>query len=86
MRRTLPQKTDLTELSEGPFSHLLQTYNNIPHKCLGFHTSAEIFSNQVLHLKCESTFLLPGNAEVLRQGMLRYSLAWFRIVQERFLL
>ena len=34
-------------------------YNNTPRKCLGYRSPAEIFSNQVLHLKCESTFRLP---------------------------
>ena len=34
---------------------LLQAYNNTPRKCLGYRTPAELFSNQVLHLKCEST-------------------------------
>ena len=56
MRRTLPRKTDLAELSDGRFVQLLQAYNNTPRKCLGYSTPAEIFSNQVLHLKCESTF------------------------------
>ena len=36
-------------------------YNNTPRKCLGYRTPAEIFANQVLHLKCESTSRLsPG--------------------------
>ena len=56
MRRTLPRKTNLAELSEGRFVQLVQAYNNTPRKCLGYRTSAEIFSDQVLHLKCESTF------------------------------
>ena len=59
MRRTLPRKTDLAQLSENQFAHLLQAYNNTPRKCLGYRTPSEIFSDQVLHLKCESTFRLP---------------------------
>ena len=56
MRRTLPRKTDLAWLSEKRFTQLVQAYNNTPRKCLGYRTPAEIFLNQVLHLKCESTF------------------------------
>ena len=56
MRRTLPRKTDLAGLSEKRFTQLVQAYNNTPRKCLGYQTPAEIFLNQVLHLKCESTF------------------------------
>ena len=58
MRRTLPRKTDLAGLSEKRFTQLVQAYNNTPRKCLGYRTPAEIFLNQVLHLKCESTFPL----------------------------
>ena len=57
MRRTLPRKTDLAGLSEDRFTQLVQAYNNTPRKCLGYRTPAEIFSDQVLHLKCESIFL-----------------------------
>ena len=58
LRRTLPRKTDLAALSEDRFTQLIQAYNNTPRKCLGYRTPAEIFQNQVLHLKCESTFPL----------------------------
>ena len=59
MRRTLPRKTDLTTLSDAQFAHLVRSYNNTPRKCLGYRTPAEIFSAQVLHLKCESTSQPP---------------------------
>ncbi len=58
LRRTLPRKTDLAALSEDRFTQLIQAYNNTPRKCLGYKTPAEIFQNQVLHLKCESTLPL----------------------------
>ena len=58
MRRTLPRKTDLSGLSEDQFVQLVQSYNNTPRKCLGYGTPAEIFSNLVVHLKCESGFRL----------------------------
>ena len=58
MRRGLPRKTDLAMVSEERFAQLVQAYNHTPRKCLGYQTPAEIFINQVLHLKCESTFPL----------------------------
>ena len=56
MRRVLPRKTDLATVTEERFAQLVQAYNHTPRKCLGYQTPAEIFINQVLHLKCESTF------------------------------
>ena len=68
MRRTLPRKTDLAELPDDRLDQLVRSYNNTPRKCLGCYTPAEIlsdystnsehFTNQVLHLKCESSFPL----------------------------
>ena len=58
LRRLLPRKTDLAKLSEERFAQLVQAYNHTPRKCLGYQTPAEVFINQVLHLKCESTFPL----------------------------
>jgi IS30 family transposase len=59
MRRTLPRKTDLTTLPDRRFVELIQAYNNTPRKCLDFQTPAEVFWNNLLHFKCESTFWLP---------------------------
>ena len=60
VRRTLPRKTDLADLSNDQFNYMFQAYNNTPRKCLGYRTSIEVFLNEVLHLKCESIFrLLP---------------------------
>ena len=63
MRRVLPRKADLAELTDDAFDRLFANHNNTPRKCLGYYTPAEIFarnlSQQVLHLKCESTFPLP---------------------------
>ncbi len=56
MRRTLPRKTDLAALPDDRFVQLIQAYNNTPRKCLGYRTPAELFSEKVLHFKCESTF------------------------------
>ncbi len=58
MRRTLPRKTDLATVTNHRFTELVRAYNNTPRKCLGFRTPAEVFTNQVLHFKCESTFPL----------------------------
>ena len=56
LRRTLPRKTDLATLTPARFTQLVQAYNNTPRKCLGYQTPAEVFWDQPLHLKCESTF------------------------------
>lgn len=58
MRRLLPRKTDLATVSDDRFLDLVRSYNNTPRKCLDYRTPAEVFWEQVLHFKCESTFLL----------------------------
>ena len=55
MRRMLPRKTDLATLSNKQFRQLVNNYNNTPRKCLDFLTPAEVFWNNMLHFKCEST-------------------------------
>jgi len=55
MRRFLPRKTDLASLSDNEFNALIALYNNTPRKCLDFRTPAEVFLQQLLHFKCEST-------------------------------
>jgi len=60
LRRKLPQTTDLAALSEEQFVNQIRAYNNTPRKCLDFQTPAEIFCNEVLRFKCESTTFLPG--------------------------
>jgi IS30 family transposase len=59
MRRTLPRKTDLATVPDVRFAQFVQAYNNTPRKCLGYLTPAEVFANQVLHFKRESTFPPP---------------------------
>ena len=56
MRRLIPRKTDLATISDRHFTALLQAYNATPRKCLDFMTPAELFLQQLLHFKCESTF------------------------------
>ncbi|MEP2860377.1 MAG: hypothetical protein ABJP27_01350, partial [Parvibaculum sp.] len=46
---------DLAALSDSRFNLLLALYNNTPRKCLDFRTPAELFSEKLLHFKCEST-------------------------------
>ena len=58
LRRFLPQKTDLAQVPNGWLNQILLAYNNTPRKCLGYQTPAEILFDQLLHLKCEFTFLL----------------------------
>jgi len=58
MRRGLPRKTDLATLSDQRLLSLVRSYNHTPRKCLNFKTPAEVFSRDLLHFKCESTFRL----------------------------
>ena len=55
MRRTIPRKTDLALLSDKQLSALVRQYNNTPRKCLDWRSPAELFCDQVLHFKREST-------------------------------
>jgi IS30 family transposase len=55
LRRVLPRSTDLRKLSQNDIDRLAARYNNIPRKCLGFQTPAEIFTLQLLHFNCVST-------------------------------
>jgi IS30 family transposase len=56
MRKPLPRKTDLLTISNTRLSEIFRNYNNTPRKCLDWHTPAELFWQQVLHFKRESTF------------------------------
>jgi IS30 family transposase len=58
MRRGLPRKTDLATLSDQRLISLVRSYNHTPRKCLNYKTPAEVFTRDLLHLKCESTFRL----------------------------
>jgi IS30 family transposase len=35
---------------------LLRSYNHTPRKCLNYKTPAEVFTRDLLHFKCKSTF------------------------------
>lgn len=56
MRRGLPRKTDLATLSDDRLLCLVRSYNHTPRKCLNYKTPAEVFTRDLLHFKCESTF------------------------------
>lgn len=56
MRRGLPRKTDLATLSDQHLLSLVRCYNHTPRKCLNYKTPAEVFTRDLLHFKCESTF------------------------------
>ena len=55
LRRLLPRKTNLASLNEDEFNAIIALYNNTPRKCLDYRTPAEVFCQQLLHFKCEST-------------------------------
>ena len=57
LRRYLPRRTDLSACSDQKLIQLTEADNNTPRRSLAYLTPIEIYSNQeVLHLKCESTF------------------------------
>jgi len=58
IRRYIPRGTDPRSFSDADLQALAQRLNRTPRKCIGFKTPAELFSSQLLHLKCESTFPL----------------------------
>lgn len=53
MRRMLPTKTNLNELTPTDLLNRASIYNHTPRKCLDFKTPAEVFS-KLLHFKCDS--------------------------------
>jgi IS30 family transposase len=55
MRRAIPRKTDLAQLTPRRLQDCIRAYNNTPRKCLDWHTPAEIFCSQMLHFEWEST-------------------------------
>ena len=55
----MPRKTDWATLPDTRFTEVVQLYNNTPRKCWDYRTPAEVFWNDVVHFKCESTFPLP---------------------------
>lgn len=58
MRRAIPTKTDLAQISQARLANLICAYNNTPRKCLDWNSPAEVFLSQLLHFKRESTFPL----------------------------
>jgi IS30 family transposase len=59
LRRYLPRKTDLDNLTSRQLSALAAAYNHTPRKCLDFQTPAEAISIHLLHFECESTSRPP---------------------------
>jgi IS30 family transposase len=58
MRRFMPRKTDLENVSKLDLETFVHAYNTTPRKCLDFRTPAEVFLARLLHFKCESISLL----------------------------
>lgn len=55
LRRYLPRKTPCQNISHEDIVMLELQLNTTPRKCLGFKTPHEVFHNQPLHFKREST-------------------------------
>ena len=68
MRRFMPRKTDLENVSKLDLETFVDAYNTTPRKCLDFRTPAEVFLAKLLHFKCESTSLLSQGRRGLRRG------------------
>lgn len=51
LRRFLPRKTDPATLPDGALEKIMIKFNNMPRKCLGFKTPAEVFFNQCVALQ-----------------------------------
>ena len=60
MRKGLPRKTNLAALSSADLAIQVAAYNHTPRKCLDYRTPAEVFSQHLLHFKCESTSRLSS--------------------------
>ena len=59
LRKYLPRKTDLDQITPETLACLASRYNHTPRKCLDFQTPAEALSNKPLHFECESTSRHP---------------------------
>lgn len=57
LRRYLPRKTNLADIPDEKIKQIALKINTTPRKCLDYKTPLEVFSKQLLHFKCESTFL-----------------------------
>jgi IS30 family transposase len=55
MRRDIPRKTDLADLSSRQLTALVCAYNNTPRKCLDWSSPAEVFLTNLLHFERESS-------------------------------
>jgi IS30 family transposase len=55
VRRFLPRKANLHDYSPRHIADIARCCNDTPRKCLRFSTPTELFSNHMLHFKCEST-------------------------------
>jgi IS30 family transposase len=60
LRRFLPRKTDLRDVTPRQIGAITRACNNTPRKCLGFRTPAEVWLEHLLHFKCESTCRPPS--------------------------
>ena len=56
LRRFITRKTKAEDVSSEDIQRLACLYNHTPRKCLDFQTPNEVFSKQLLHFKCESTY------------------------------
>lgn len=55
LRRYIPQKADLTELTQIELDVIVEEINNQPKKCLGYQTAREAFRKELTCNKCSDS-------------------------------
>ena len=55
LRRYLPRKTNMAQLSKTKLKEIIDGYNNTPRKCLDYQTPKEVYSKKTLHFNRDST-------------------------------
>lgn len=55
LRRYIPKKADLTDLTQFELDEIVEEINNQPKKCLGYQTPREAFRKELKYSKCSDS-------------------------------
>lgn len=55
LRRYIPKKADLTELTQRDLNAIIEDINNQPKKCLQYQTPREVFRKELKYKKCSDS-------------------------------
>lgn len=55
LRRYIPKKADLTQLSQEDLNAIVEEINNQPKKCLGYQTAREAFRKELKYSQCSDS-------------------------------